>query len=392
MKESKALELSVVASAVMEILDFGYGEVIAFSILLQRLCHALTLCRISNFPYSAARPHYDNCCNCDRMVWDEMSDGHLFLHARRTASASARQQPCARGRLHRYWPLFCFGQREGLLIGSSLADREARILHHIQQPRMEPFMIELTTADGHTFSAYRSDPTDPPKGAVIVLQEFYGVTEHIKAITDEFAMKGYVAIAPALFDRVKPNVTLGYDEGGIMEGLDLAGKIGMAEALADIEATAASLKSAGKIVIVGYCWGAYLAYAAANNVPGLACAVAYYGSGVADGLSEKRRIPTLLHFGENDPMIPAASVAQFRASHPEVSAFCYAAGHGFAFEGRDGYDPGAAYKAAERTMSWISQYVEGQPPIALKNAGAYAQQKVDKKKKKASDDMGPPLD
>jgi len=91
-------------------------------------------------------------------------------------------------------------------------------------------------------------------------------------------------------------------------------------------------------------------------------------------------------------MIPAESVTHFRATHPEVSAFCYAAGHGFAFEGRTGYDSGAAHKAAERTMSWISQYVEGQPPIALKNAGAYAQQKVDKKKKKVDDDMGPPLD
>ena len=257
---------------------------------------------------------------------------------------------------------------------------------------MGPFMIELTTADGQKFSAYRSDPTDPPKGAVIVLQEYYGVTEQIKAVVDEFARDGYIAVAPALFDRVKPNVTLGYDEGGIMEGLDLAGQVGLAGALAEIEATAASLKSAGKIVVVGYCWGADLAYAAANNVPGLACAVGYYGAGVVDGLSEKRKIPTLFHFGESDPMIPADCVTHFRASHPEVSAFSYAAGHGFAFEGRAGYDPGATNKATERTMFWISQYVEGQPPIALKNSGAYAQQKVEKKKKKVDDDMGPPLD
>jgi carboxymethylenebutenolidase len=257
---------------------------------------------------------------------------------------------------------------------------------------MEPFMIELTTADGHTFSAYRSDPTGSPKGAVIVLQELYGVNEHIKAITDGFAKNGYIAVAPALFDRAKPNVTLGYDESGIMEGLELAGKTGMAGALADIEATAASLKNAGKIAIVGYCWGGYLAYTAANNVPGIACAVAYYGTGVVDGPSEKRGIPTMLHFGESDPMIPAESVTHFRASRPEVSAFCYSAGHGFAFEGRDGYDDGAACQAMERTMSWISQYVEGQPPIALKNAGAYAQQKVDKKKKTASDELGPPLE
>ena len=117
-------------------------------------------------------------------------------------------------------------------------------------------MIELTAADGHIFSAYRTDPSDSPKGAVVVLHEVFGIDPHIKTITESFAALGYVAIAPALFDRVKKNVALGYDEAGLTEGLEIKGQVGAGDAIADIQAAVDAVKDAGKVAIVGYCWGA----------------------------------------------------------------------------------------------------------------------------------------
>lgn len=253
-------------------------------------------------------------------------------------------------------------------------------------------MIELTAADGHKFSAYRAEPADTPKGAVIILQEIFGVNAHIRKIADSFAQLGYVAIAPSLFDRVKPSIALAYDEAAIAEGVQLMNEAGLEGPIADIQATADAVKSAGKVAIIGYCWGGYLAYLSANRVNGLACAIGYYGGGIVEDYREKRKVPTLLHFGENDALIPIGGVAMFRTQRPDVSAYAYPAGHGFNCDERDSYDAEAAQKALERTLSWIFQYVEGQPPIALKNSGFYAQAKIEKKKKKAADDSGPPMD
>ena len=163
------------------------------------------------------------------------------------------------------------------------------------------------------------------------------------------------------------------------------------DAIADIQAAVNSVKDTGKVAIVGYCWGGYLAYLAANKVNGLACAIGYYGGGITELTQEKRKIPTLVHFSEEDPLIPFEDVVHFRAYRPDVSAFSYPAGHGFNCAERGSYNEEAATKALERTLFWISQYVEGQPPILLKNAGFYAAAKTEKKKKpaKASAD-GPP--
>jgi carboxymethylenebutenolidase len=255
-------------------------------------------------------------------------------------------------------------------------------------------MIELTSGDGHTFSAYRADPPDAPKGAVVVLQEVFGVNPHIRQIADAFAAKGYVAIAPSLFDSVKPGVELGYDDASVAEGIALMQQVGKERAIAEIQAAVDSVKDAGKVAVVGYCWGGYLAYAAGNLVSGLACAVGYYGSGIVDDYGAKRKVPTLLHFGENDALIPLEAMSQFRAFRPDVSVFSYpGASHGFNCDQRASYQAEAAQTALDRTLFWISQYVQGQAPITLKNSGAYAQAKVEKKKKKeAADDLGPPMD
>jgi carboxymethylenebutenolidase len=253
-------------------------------------------------------------------------------------------------------------------------------------------MIEITSTDGHHLSAYRADPATPPKGAVVVIQEIFGVNAHIKKVADGFAAQGYTAIAPALFDRVRKDVALGYDESGVAEGLALMKQLDTDTTLGDIQSTVDTVTGTGKVAVVGYCWGGYLAYQAANQVKGLACAVGYYGGGIVDEWRGKRRIPTLLHFGAQDELIPLEYVKQFRANRPDVSVFDYPAGHGFNCDERPNYNADAAQLALERTLGWLSQFLVGQPPVTLKNAGAYAQSKTEKKKKKAtaSEDMGPP--
>ena len=257
-------------------------------------------------------------------------------------------------------------------------------------------MIELTASDGHSFSAYRADPADTPKGAVVILQDEAGINPHLRQVADGFAARGYVAIAPSLFDRVKPGASFGYDTAELTEGMAVSRQIPTEQALADIQTAVEAVKGTGKVAIVGYSWGGDLAYASANCVNGVACVVAYGGSGTVHAYREKRKVPTMLHFGESDALIPLEQITQFRSHRPDVSAFTYPnAAHGFDCDARDGFQEEAADKARDRTLFWISQYVEGQPPILLKNAGAYAQAKTDrkaKKKKSGGDDLGPPMD
>ncbi|MBR0962406.1 dienelactone hydrolase family protein [Bradyrhizobium japonicum] len=255
-------------------------------------------------------------------------------------------------------------------------------------------MIELTASDGGRFSAYRAEPAETPKGAVVVLQDVFGVTPEIRKVADAFAAKGYVAVAPSLFDRVKPGASLGHDEGGKAEGAAISAQIGKEQAISDIQATVDAVKAAGKVAVVGYCWGGDLAYVAANKVNGIACVIGYDGRETVADYREKRKVPTLLHFGEDDPELPLEAITQFRAWRPDVSAFTYPeAAQGFGCEERGSYREDAAGKARERTLFWISQYVEGQKPVLLKNAGAYAQAKTEKKKKKkGDDDLRPPID
>ncbi|MFG1352412.1 dienelactone hydrolase family protein [Xanthobacter autotrophicus] len=252
-------------------------------------------------------------------------------------------------------------------------------------------MIEVT-ANEVKFSAYRADPEGTPKGAVVVLQDVFGVNADIRKIADGFAAAGYVAVAPSLFDKVKSNIEL--DASADAEGRSLTAELGTDWPIEAIQATVDTVKGAGKVALVGYSWGGYLAYLAANKVKGLACAIGYHADGLLEGVMEKRRIPTLIHFAEQDPLMPEEDRVQFRARRPDVSAFSYPdASRGFGYEAGPAYNAEAAEKAQERTLFWISQYVVGQGPVLLKNAGAYAQAKTEKKpKKKADDDMGPPTD
>lgn len=217
--------------------------------------------------------------------------------------------------------------------------------------------IELTAADGHKFATYRADPGGKPRGAIVVVQEIFGVNSHMRRVTDGFAANGYLAISPALFDRSKRGVELGYDQAAIASGRDLRMAVGDDGPLADIQATIDEAAKAGKVAVVGYCWGGTLAYLSATRLKGLACAVGYYGSGIAAAAQEKTRVPVMLHFGETDQSIPMSDVETVRAAHPEIETHVYPAGHGFNCDERGSYNAESARIALDRTLALLRKHV-----------------------------------
>ena len=217
--------------------------------------------------------------------------------------------------------------------------------------------IELTASDGVRVSAYRAEPDGKPRGGLVVVQEIFGVNSHIRGVCEAYAREGYVAIAPGLFDRVEPRVELGYSEQDIARGRDLKAASGTEAALRDIAAARDAAAGAGKVGIVGYCWGGYLAWMAAARVPGFAAAVPYYGGGMPDAAGEQPKCPVMGHFGKQDKNIPVDGIQKLAAAHPEAQVFFYDAGHGFNCDQRGSYDAAAAALARERTLQFLRQHV-----------------------------------
>ena len=217
--------------------------------------------------------------------------------------------------------------------------------------------IKLTTDDGVTIGAYRADPPGKPKGGIVVLQEIFGVNPHIRRVADGFAAEGYLAIAPALFDRAKPGVELGYNPDGMQAGRGYVGQIEPAKTMLDVKAAVKAASEGGKVAIVGYCWGGSLAYAAACSLDGLAAAVGYYGGTIAKSLDRRPQVPTILHFGEKDAHIPMSDVEAIKAALPDLPVYTYNADHGFNCDARGSYDKPSAALALERTLAFLDKHL-----------------------------------
>ena len=217
--------------------------------------------------------------------------------------------------------------------------------------------FELTAPDHHTLAAYRAEPDGPPRGALVVVQEIFGVNGHIRSVADGFARDGYLVIAPAVFDRVQRGVELGYTKEDVARGRELRARCSLDAALIDLGAAAAAAAVAGKVGIVGYCWGGFLTWMASVYVPGLACAVPYYGGGILDHADLEPRCPVLAHFGERDAGIPADGVRQLARRHPQHQILLYPADHGFNCDQRASYDAASAQLARERTLAFLREHV-----------------------------------
>lgn len=216
--------------------------------------------------------------------------------------------------------------------------------------------VDIETSDGHKLTGYRAEPDGEPRGGLVVIQEIFGVNSHIRSVADGFAKEGYVVLAPALFDRVGPDIQLGYSPEDIGKGREIRAEIDYDDAVRDVGASVTAL--AGQAVgVVGYCWGGSLAWSAATRLDGVSAAVGYYGGLVPDMADETPRCPVMLHFGETDASIPLAGVEKFMAAHPDVPVYIYPAGHGFNCDHRADYHVESAQQARERTLAFFAEHL-----------------------------------
>lgn len=224
--------------------------------------------------------------------------------------------------------------------------------------------IQLASADGFTLPMVVARPAQSPRATVVVLQEIFGVNSHIRAVADGFAQQGYLALAPALFERVRSGVELGYTAGEVEQGRMLkaaAEALPAPGVLADVAAAIryGADQGAGKVGVVGYCWGGLVVWRSACTLPGLSAAVAYYGGGmtVGDEPARKPLCPVLCHFGEQDHAIALDSVQAFAKAQPAVDVQVYPAQHGFNCDQRASFDAAAAALALERTHAFFARHL-----------------------------------
>lgn len=196
--------------------------------------------------------------------------------------------------------------------------------------------LTLTAEDGQKFSAYKATPAGTPRGALLVVQEIFGVNHHIRNVMDGFAKDGYVSLAPALFDRVEPGFETGYTQDDIEKGRAVRGKLGWDPMVMDVRAAVNELKKTGlKVGVVGY-----------------------YGGGIADTASEQPRCPVLLHFGETDASIPPEHWERIKKAHPNLPTHVYpGAGHGFSCDERGSFHQASHTLARERTIAFLHKHV-----------------------------------
>jgi carboxymethylenebutenolidase len=214
--------------------------------------------------------------------------------------------------------------------------------------------VELTAADGHRLAAYLSEPASKPRGGVVIVQEIFGVTRHIRAVADEYAAAGFLAVAPAMFDRMERNVDVPYTD--VQKAVGYMQAVNTDQALLDVQAAVDRARAAGKVGVIGYCWGGTIAYLAAARLK-IDAAVAYYGGGIHNHTAEKPRVPVLFHFGEKDAHIPRSAVEQIRAAYPEGIYHLYPADHGFNCTDRASFEPASAKLALQRSVEFLHRHI-----------------------------------
>jgi carboxymethylenebutenolidase len=222
---------------------------------------------------------------------------------------------------------------------------------------MEIKQTEFTASDGHRFSACCCEPQEDRKGVVIVIQEIFGLTEHMCSLTQRFAEKGYLSIAPALFDRVAENSVLPYSESGAERGKELVSQLDNDKVLLDLQAIIDAHTGDSKIGIVGYCWGGSIAYLAASCLK-LDAGIAYYGTRIHQMLQHKPACPFMFHFGEQDKLVPMENINMIRSANPNLPLHLYPnAGHAFSCEPRPSYHPVSAEIAMDRSLAFLDEYL-----------------------------------
>jgi carboxymethylenebutenolidase len=219
-------------------------------------------------------------------------------------------------------------------------------------------VVSLRAHDGHVLSAYQARPDKPPRGGLVLLQEIFGVTGHIRRVCDGYAAQGFHVVAPALFDRVRPGIELGYSKEDAAIGRDLRSKVPWDQVFADVIAAKAQLSGSGRIATLGYCWGGTIAWRSAVHVDGVAAAVCYYGTQIGPFIAEKPRCAVLMHFGESDPIATLDHAGQLRAAQgAQVEIQVYPASHGFNCDEIASFHQPSAALALRRSLEFLAAHV-----------------------------------
>lgn len=221
--------------------------------------------------------------------------------------------------------------------------------------------INIMTAGTHCIGAYLAKPAGKPRGGIVVVQEIFGITPHIRDVADRFADAGYTAIAPAFFDFVENDVELAYDKAGTQRGKDLAMEVGLDRAVEAVASAAESIKSSGKIGVVGYCWGGTVALLAAQRLA--LAAASYYGARNTGYLDQPLMAPVIFHFGADDRSITPEAIEKHRKAWPDAPVYVYEhCGHAFNRDvDKHVYNKDAADLALERTLAFFGRELAGQP-------------------------------
>jgi carboxymethylenebutenolidase len=218
--------------------------------------------------------------------------------------------------------------------------------------------VKLKASDGFELGAYVARPAGEPLGGLVVVQEIFGVNGHIRSVADGWARDGFLAVAPALFDRIERNVDLGYEGADAEKARSFIPKLDLEKSMLDVAAAVESARSetGKKVGVIGYCLGGTLAWLSATRLK-VAAAVGYYGGRIANYASENPHAPVMLHFGRQDAHIPAEEVDKIQAAHPEVEIYWYNAGHGFNCDARASFNPLAAKEARDRSLAFLSSHI-----------------------------------
>jgi carboxymethylenebutenolidase len=219
--------------------------------------------------------------------------------------------------------------------------------------------IKLKASDNFQLGGYRADPASTPKAAVVVIQEIFGVNHHIRAVCDRFAGNGYVAIAPAIFDRIEPNFQSGYSPEEVAVARKFVANPDWPAMLRDSQAAIDAVKDVGPVGMIGFCLGGSVAYAAATKLSGLSAAIGYYGGAIVRFADDAPKVPTQLHFGEKDAGIPLGDVDIIRAKRPDLEIHVYpGAQHGFNCDERASYDPASSGIAKQRSLDFFARHLK----------------------------------
>lgn len=216
--------------------------------------------------------------------------------------------------------------------------------------------VTLTASDNHTLGGYRAEPAGKPKGGLVVIQEIFGVNRHIRSVCDKLAEHGYVAVAPAVFDRFERDFDSGYSADEIAHARSFLGGLNWDHLMADTAAAKDSLKGVGAVGIIGFCLGGSAAFLGSCRVPGFATAVAFYGGAIGKFADEKPKCPIQMHFGEKDESIPMTMVEDIRKKQPQAEIHVYpGAAHAFTNDDRAGFDKAATELAWQRAYAFLDK-------------------------------------